>query len=149
MAITDVYQRDANQVPITGLGLIASKTITYDAATTGAIGATNLFAITGTVALRIFGVCSVNLTGSGTLEVGIAGMTNLSNSINLYSLYLFFILSNFLLLFGIMVYNLNLLTYLFILIVNSLYTEFKVAFSFLFLYRALITRLNWFPRALS
>ena len=75
MAITDVYQRDANQVPITGLGLIASKTITYDAATTGAIGATNLFAITGTVALRIFGVCSVNLTGSGTIEVGIAGNT--------------------------------------------------------------------------
>ena len=67
---------DDNHNPITGLDMIESKSITYVAATTGAVGTTNLFTITGTVALRIFGVCSVNLTGSGTLEVGIAGMTN-------------------------------------------------------------------------
>lgn len=77
MAITDAYQRDANQVPITGLDLIASKSITYAALTTGAVGATNLFTITGTVALRIFGVCSTLLDsdGAATIEVGIAGAT--------------------------------------------------------------------------
>lgn len=75
MAITDAFNRDSNQVPITGLGLIASKSITYAALTTGAVGATNLFTVTGTVALQIFGVCSVNIAGSGTIEVGIAGVT--------------------------------------------------------------------------
>jgi hypothetical protein len=75
MAITDAFNRDSNQVPITGLGLIASKSITYAALTTGAVGATDLFTVTGTVALQIFGVCSVNLAGSGTIEVGIAGST--------------------------------------------------------------------------
>ena len=75
--MTDItYPIDDNHNPITGLDMIESKSITYVAATTGAVGTTNLFTITGTVALRIFGVCSVNLTGSGTLEVGIAGMTN-------------------------------------------------------------------------
>ena len=70
------FQRDANHVPITDLGLVASKAITYAAATTGAVGATTLFTVTGTVAVRIFGVVSgANLTGAGTLEVGIAGNT--------------------------------------------------------------------------
>lgn len=74
--MTDItYPIDDNHNPITGLDMIDSKSITYVAATTGAVGTTNLFTITGTVALRIFGVCSVNLTGSGTLEVGIAGTT--------------------------------------------------------------------------
>ena len=77
MAITDTYNRDANQVPITGLDLIATKSITYSELTTGAVGATNLFTITGTVALRIFAICDTSLTGAGaTLEVGIAGATN-------------------------------------------------------------------------
>ena len=75
MAITDTLQRDANQVPLDKLGLIATKSITYVAATTGAVGATDLFKVTGTVALQIFGVCSVNIAGSGTIEVGIAGVT--------------------------------------------------------------------------
>lgn len=36
----------------------------------------NLFTVTGVVELRIFGVCSVELTGaSATLEVGVAGAT--------------------------------------------------------------------------
>jgi hypothetical protein len=71
------FQRDANYVPITGLGLIASKTITYAAGTTGATGASTLFTVTGQVALRVFALCSVDLTSGGvaTLEVGIAGNT--------------------------------------------------------------------------
>ena len=46
---------------------------------------------------------------------------------------------------AVVVANLDCDGFLFILIVNSLYTEIKVAFSFLFL---LITRLNWFLRLL-
>lgn len=70
------FQRDANYVPIVTLGLTASKAITYVAATTGATGATTLFTVTGTVAVRIFAVCSgVDLTGSGTIEVGVSGNT--------------------------------------------------------------------------
>ena len=77
MSITEAFNRDSNQVPITGLGLIASKAITYAALTTGAVGATDLFTVTGTVALRIFAVCSTLLDsdGAATIEVGIAGST--------------------------------------------------------------------------
>lgn len=74
--IASAFPRDANHVPITNLGLMESKAITYSALTTGATGATTLFTVTGTVATRVFAVVSgVDLTGSGTLEVGIAGNT--------------------------------------------------------------------------
>lgn len=70
------FTRDANHVPITGLGLMASKAITYVGATTGAVGATTLFTVTGKVAVRLFGIVSgADLTGTGTLEAGIAGNT--------------------------------------------------------------------------
>lgn len=71
------YNRDANHVPITNLGLSSSKAITYAAGTTGATGATTLFTVTGTVALRVFAVCTADLTsgGAATLEVGVAGNT--------------------------------------------------------------------------
>ncbi len=76
MSIEQSFQRDANSVPITGMGLVCTKAITYSALTTGAVGTTTLFTVTGVVALRVFAVCSgVDLTGSGTLEVGIAGNT--------------------------------------------------------------------------
>ncbi len=73
--ITSAFNRDANSVPIQSLGLTGTKSITYSALTTGATGATTLFTVTGIVAVRIFAVCSVDLTGSGTIEVGIAGNT--------------------------------------------------------------------------
>lgn len=58
------------------MGLIGNKAITYAAATTGAVGTTTLFTVVGTVAVRVFAVCSgTDLTGSGTLEVGISGNT--------------------------------------------------------------------------
>jgi hypothetical protein len=67
------FNRDANFVPITGLGLIATKAITYDGATTGAIGTTTLFTVTGLVAARVLAVVSgVDLTGTGSIKVGIA-----------------------------------------------------------------------------
>ena len=69
------FSRDANGVPITSEGLIASKAITYVAGTTGATGATTLFTVTGCVAVRVFGVCGTTIEGAGTLEVGISGAT--------------------------------------------------------------------------
>lgn len=76
--IASAFSRDANRVPITINGLVTSKAITYVAATTGATGATTLFTVTGTVAVRVFGVVSgADLTGNGTLEVGVAGGTAL------------------------------------------------------------------------
>ena len=71
------FQRDANHVPITNLGLIASKSITYAAGTTGAVGATTLFTVSGTVACNVFAICTDNLTsgGASTIEVGVSGNT--------------------------------------------------------------------------
>lgn len=68
------FQRDGNYVPIVNLGLMSSKAITYSALTTGAVGVTTLFTVTGVVAMRVFAIASgVNLTGSGSIEVGVSG----------------------------------------------------------------------------
>ena len=56
-------------------GRKATHTSTYVAATTGAVGAHTLFTVTGNVFVKIFGVCTVDVTGSGTNEVGVAGNT--------------------------------------------------------------------------
>lgn len=71
------FDRDANSVPITTVGLRESKSITYAASTTGATGATTLFTVTGTVAINVFGLCTASLTsgGSATIEVGVSGST--------------------------------------------------------------------------
>jgi hypothetical protein len=73
--IESTFIRDANRIPIWTDGLVATKTITYVAATTGAVGASNLFTVSGDVIVNVFAVCSVDLTGSGTVEVGITGNT--------------------------------------------------------------------------
>lgn len=75
MAVPVAFQRDENFVPITGLGFQTTKTITFVAGTTGAVGLTTLFTVTGTVALNVFAICTSDLTGSGTIEVGVAGST--------------------------------------------------------------------------
>lgn len=72
---TQAYQRDANFVPITNLGLQQSKTITFAAGSTGAIGTTTLFTVTGTVSINVWAICSVDVTGTGTISVGVAGST--------------------------------------------------------------------------
>ena len=76
MSVDAVFSRDQNFVPIQGLGFTASKAITFSALTTGAVGATTLFTVTGVVAVRLFGVVSgADVTGSGTIEAGIVGNT--------------------------------------------------------------------------
>lgn len=71
------FSRDNNRVPITNLGIIVSKTITYDAATTGATGATTLFTVTGTVCCNLLALCTSDLTsgGSATIEAGTSSST--------------------------------------------------------------------------
>lgn len=75
MALPVAFQRDQNFVPVTTLGFQTSKTITYVAGTTGATGTTTLFTVTGTVMINVFAYCTVDLTGSGTIEFGFAGGT--------------------------------------------------------------------------
>lgn len=77
MTTSATYNRDGNWVPITTLGLTSTKSITYVAGTTGATGATTLFTVTGLVAVRVFAVCSSDLTsgGAATIGVGVAGNT--------------------------------------------------------------------------
>lgn len=75
-SVSASFSRDENFVPIQALGFTNTKAITYAALTTGAVGTTTLFNVTGVVAVRIFAIVSgVDLTGSGTLEVGISGNT--------------------------------------------------------------------------
>ncbi len=69
------YQRDGNFVPITNLGLQQSKSITFVAGTTGAIGTTTLFTVTGTVSINLWAICTTDVTGTGSLTVGVAGST--------------------------------------------------------------------------
>ena len=80
--IQSSFYRDANRVPISNLGLITKKTITFDGATAdawgndgGALDAGVIFTVTGVVHARVFGICTTNLAGSGTHAVGIAGDT--------------------------------------------------------------------------
>lgn len=58
-------------------GRKATKTTTYAALTTGAVGPHTLFTVTGEVFVKIFGVCTVNVaSGAGaTTEIGVAGNT--------------------------------------------------------------------------
>ena len=75
MAQIGTVPRDDNASPVPTLGLQQTKAITFVAGTTGATGTTNLFTVTGTVAVNVFGICSADLTGSGTIEVGVSGST--------------------------------------------------------------------------
>lgn len=75
--VQSAFSRDANAVPITGLGLLESKTITFVAGTTGAIGTTTLFTVTGVVAMNVYALCTSDLLGAtATIEVGTATLTS-------------------------------------------------------------------------
>jgi len=74
--ILSAFSRDANGVPITTMGILATpKSITFVAGTTGAVGATTLFTVTGTIAVNIIGLCTTDLAGAGTIEIGTATST--------------------------------------------------------------------------
>jgi len=77
------FMRDDNYVPITNLGLVTHKQITFAGGTTdawgddgGALDGAALFTVTGLVFAQVIATCSTNLTGdTATLEVGITGAT--------------------------------------------------------------------------
>lgn len=79
------FSRDANSIPITTDGIIVSKTMTFDGATTndpgdfdGTGNPATLFTVTGDVLAHVFAVCTTLLTGaSATVEVGVANGTAL------------------------------------------------------------------------
>lgn len=72
------FRRDANGVPITTLGLIESKLMTFAGGTTndpgdfdGTGNPATLFTVTGQVALNVFGICTASLAGAtATISVG-------------------------------------------------------------------------------
>jgi len=69
------FTRDENGMPIMTNGIVATKAITYAELTTGVIGITTLFTVTGCVTVRVFGICGSTIVGAATLEVGISGAT--------------------------------------------------------------------------
>ena len=85
--IAESFYLDANNKPITNLGLITKKTITFAGATAdawgndgGALDGGAIFTVTGVVQARILGVCTTLLAGGATLETGIAGATAIYNA---------------------------------------------------------------------
>lgn len=58
---------------------ITDKSVTFAAATTGAVAAKRLFTVTGIVYCTVFGICEVDLTsgGAATIEYGVTSDTDL------------------------------------------------------------------------
>ena len=54
---------------------IMTKSVTFAAGTTGAIGTFTLATVTGAVAMSVIGVCTTDVTGSGSIEVGTGNLT--------------------------------------------------------------------------
>ena len=68
----------ANPLIVNSNQRVVSKSITYVTGTTGAVGATTLFTVTGAVLVRVFGVCTTALeeaAPTATIEAGVAGST--------------------------------------------------------------------------
>lgn len=73
---SSAMDRDANrQIIGSNQAFKLESTWTFVAATTGATGAHTVFTVTGNVLVQVFGVCDTDLTGSGTIELGVAGNT--------------------------------------------------------------------------
>jgi len=51
--------------------------ITFAALTTGAVGTHEIFTVTGAVRVRIIPECTLNVAGAGTIELGVAGDTDI------------------------------------------------------------------------
>jgi len=72
----DAQSRDANhQVISSNESFMLIAPWTFVEATTGAVAAHTLFTVTGDIIASVFGVCTVNLTGAATIEVGVVGNT--------------------------------------------------------------------------
>jgi hypothetical protein len=73
--------RDKNRIPLARDFFVTQKTVTFAGGTANAIGdydgtgnPTTVFSVTGAVLVKVFAVCTTNLTGtSATLTLGTAG----------------------------------------------------------------------------
>ena len=58
--------------------IVVEKVVDFVAATTGAVASKELFTVTGLVNCTVIGVCeTTDVTGAGSIEVGIAGDTDI------------------------------------------------------------------------
>lgn len=80
--IAESFYLDANHKPITNLGLITKKTVTFVGGTAdawgndgGALDGGAVFTVTGLVKAVVLGVVTTDLVGGATIEVGISGAT--------------------------------------------------------------------------
>lgn len=64
-------------VPMYGAANYLAVPITFAAATTGAVATHEIFTVTGLVRMIIIPVCTANVAGAGTIELGVAGDTDL------------------------------------------------------------------------
>lgn len=76
MSTSAAQQIDANRRTInSNEAFLLSSAWTFAAATTGAVGPHTLFTVTGDVLVNVFAICTTDITGSGTGEVGTANNT--------------------------------------------------------------------------
>jgi len=85
--LSSSFYRDANRVPVTNIGIVTKKTITFLGGTAdawgndgGALDGGAIFTVTGVVKAQMLGVCTTNLAGGATLETGITGATAIFNA---------------------------------------------------------------------
>lgn len=76
MVIASAQQIDANSRTVnSNESFLLSSAWTFVGNATGDTGAHTLFTVTGDVLLSVFAVCSTNLAGAATIEVGVTGNT--------------------------------------------------------------------------
>ena len=76
MAIALAQQIDANSRTInSNEAILYTAPWTFSTLTTGATGAHTVFTVTGDWIVSALATCSVDLTGAGTIELGVAGNT--------------------------------------------------------------------------
>ena len=82
-AFADSMDRDGNNVPLTGdYPFRTKRTITFAGGTTngwgddgGTLDGGAIYTVTGAVQIKILGLCTTDLVGGATAEVGITGQT--------------------------------------------------------------------------
>jgi len=80
--IKNIDKSEVTKTPIDSYNIAICSPSAFAGGTTdargdkdGANAAFKLFNVTGTVLVKIFGICTVNLAGAGKLEVGVTGNT--------------------------------------------------------------------------
>lgn len=84
MQVIASRDRDANRQPLSGLhGLdfLASKAVTFAAATTGSIAQHTLFTATGDLLVVVFGVCNTDLNSGGAATISVGTANNVAGLI--------------------------------------------------------------------